>query len=96
MLGGLPWLMMSELYPTRVRAKAVAITTTVIWIGSFTAGLLFPKIVKLSEESALGTPAGAFWMYSVLCIFAVIFGLTLLPETKNKTLEEITQRWLSD
>jgi SP family arabinose:H+ symporter-like MFS transporter len=95
-LGGLPWLMMSELYPTRVRAKAVAITTTVIWIGSFTAGLLFPKIVKLSEESALGTPAGAFWMYSVLCIFAVIFGLTLLPETKNKTLEEITQRWLSD
>ena len=95
-MGGLPWLMMSELYPTRIRAKAVAITTTVVWIGSFLAALLFPKIVEISERSALGTPAGAFWMYSVICIFALVFGLTLLPETKNKTLEEITRHWLQE
>ncbi len=92
-LGGLPWLMMSELYPTRIRAKAVAITTTVVWIGSSMVILLIPKMVAISESSVLQTPAGAFWIFSVISFFALFFGLTLLPETKNKTLEEIARHW---
>ncbi len=92
-LGGLPWLMMSELYPTRIRAKAVAVTTSVVWIGGYTVMQFFPVIIRISKESALGTLAGAFWVFSVISVFALIFGLTLLPETKNKTLEEITRHW---
>jgi len=49
-LGGIPWLMMSELFPTRIRAKAVAITTTVLWCFIYLAAWLFPTITGLSER----------------------------------------------
>ena len=91
-LGPLPWLMMSEISPTRVRAKAVAITTTVIWIAGFTAPFFFPILMGYSEE-ILGSVGGAFWVYAVVCIFAFVFGWKLLPETKGKTLEEIARSW---
>ena len=69
------------------------VPATVIWIGSFTAAGFFPIAVRLSEESPIGTPAGAFWMFSIICVFALIFGLKLLPETKGRTLEEIAESW---
>ena len=91
-LGPLPWLMMSEIFPTRIRAKAVAITTTIIWTAGFSGAMLLPIITEYSEK-VIGSAAGLFWMYTVICIFALIFGITLLPETKGKTLEEIAAGW---
>lgn len=52
-LGGLPWLMMSELFPTRLRAKAVATTTTVLWIFIFAGAYLFPMITGYSQRHFL-------------------------------------------
>lgn len=91
-LGPLPWLMMSELFPTRIRAGAVAITTTVIWIAGFTAPFAFPILMAYSER-LLGSVGGAFWVFSLICVFAFVFGLRLLPETKGRTLEEIARSW---
>ena len=91
-LGPMPWLMMSELYPTRLRAKAVAITTTVIWIAGWSSPFLFPVITGFSERT-IGSVGGAFWMFTIICILAFIFGLKLLPETKGRTLEEIGKSW---
>lgn len=91
-LGPLPWLMMSELYPTRLRAKAVAITTTVIWVAGFTGALVLPVIAEYSEK-LIGSVGGLFWLYTIICIFALIFGIKLLPETKGKTLEQIAEQW---
>ena len=91
-LGPLPWLMMSEIFPTRIRARAVAITTTFIWIVGFLACYFFPIIASLSER-LIGSIAGVFWLSGVMCILAFIFGLTLMPETKGKTLEEIADSW---
>ena len=91
-LGPLPWLMMSEIYPTRIRARAVSISTTFLWIAGFTGPLAFPKLVEVSEQS-IGSPAGIFWMYAVICVGAFLFGWKLLPETKNRSLEEIAQSW---
>ena len=88
-LGPLPWLMMSEIFPTNVRAKAVSITTTVLWIFIFLAGFIFPLIADYSEKKT-GSVAGVFWFFSAISFFALIFGFTLLPETKGKTLEEIS------
>ena len=91
-LGPLPWLMMSELYPTRIRAKAVAITTTVLWIAGFTGPFAFPILTGFSER-VIGSVGGAFWLFAFICILSLIFGIKMLPETKGRTLEEIAESW---
>jgi MFS family permease len=92
-LGALPWLIMSEIHPTRIRAKAVAISTTFLWIAAFITAMFFPMLATLSEKK-LGSIIGVFLMYAVICVFALIFGWRMLPETKNRTLEEIAASWL--
>ena len=91
-LGGLPWLMMSELYPNRIRAKAVAVTTTFLWIVIFTCNQFFPVFVDMSTK-AIGSAAGVFWLFTVIDILALVFGLTIMPETKGRTLENIADSW---
>ena len=92
-LGPLPWLMMSEIQPT-VCAKAVAISTTILWIVAFLGTYLFPWLTRVSEEQ-IGSIAGVFWLYAGISGLALLFGMTMLPETKGKTLEEISELWLS-
>jgi SP family arabinose:H+ symporter-like MFS transporter len=87
-LGGLPWLMMSEIFPNRVRAKAVAITTTFLWIVIYSCGQFFPIFLKMSTDH-LGSGAGVFWLFTFICILSTIFGCTIMPETKGRTLEDI-------
>jgi MFS transporter, SP family, arabinose:H+ symporter len=94
-LGPLPWLMMSELYPTRNRARAVAITTTVLWITSFFPVMLFPILSGISSDW-LGTISGVFFFYAILSLLALIFGWMMLPETKGRTLEQIAESWKGD
>ncbi len=91
-LGPLPWLMMSELYPTRIRARAVSITTTVLWVTAFFPVMLFPILQKWSERT-VGSVAGVFWIYAGICVLSLIFGWLLLPETKGRSLEAIAQSW---
>jgi MFS transporter, SP family, arabinose:H+ symporter len=98
-LGPLPWLMMSEIYPTRIRARAVGITTTFIWLVGFAAMWLFPLMCKWSQylTSTPGHPSGsiiaAFLLLGGVCVLSLLFGWKLLPETKGRTLEEIARSW---
>lgn len=91
-LGGIPWLMMSELFPTRIRAKAVSITTTFLWITIFSGGYLFPSLGKISKD-LIGSVAGVFWLFTVMCLLAFLFGWRMMPETKGRSLEQIAQSW---
>jgi MFS family permease len=91
-LGPLPWLMMSEIFPTRIRARAVAITTAFIWAVAFAASAGFPVLCGFSEH-LIGSIAGAFWLSAAACVLSLLFGVTLMPETKGKTLEEIGEMW---
>jgi SP family arabinose:H+ symporter-like MFS transporter len=91
-LGPLPWLMMSELYPTRIRARAVSISTTFLWIVGFAGPFAFPMIEAESERQ-LGSRAGIFWFYAVIALLAFLWGRKYLPETKGRTLEEIAESW---
>jgi len=87
-LGPLPWLMMSEIFPTRIRARAVAVTTTFLWIVIFACAQCFPIISGWSQKH-LGSIAGSFWLFTIICIGSTIFGVKMLPETRNRTLEDI-------
>lgn len=91
-LGPLPWLMMSELFPTRLRARGVAVSTTILWTAGFVGPLLFPIMAGFSER-LIGSIAGIFGVFAIICVFSGIFGLKLLPETKGRTLEDIGQSW---
>ena len=91
-LGPLPWLMMSEIYPTRIRAKAVAVTTTVLWFAGWSVQFIFPILFGLSQR-LVGSIGAAFWLFAGINILAFIFGIKLLPETKGKTLEKIGESW---
>lgn len=86
-LGPVVWLMISEIYPIRVRAQAVAVSTAANWAANFAVSLLFPVM-----RSDLGSPA-TFLIYAVLGLLSVFFILAKVPETKNKTLEEIARLW---
>jgi MFS family permease len=177
-LGGIPWLMMSEMFPTKIRAKAVSVATTVLWIFIFCGAYLFPMITGFSQRHFLtarhvvvngdtisfaatnppriddsqnrlveagfqagdqvtvmgaatprndgafvvsevtpgsltlesnapvveevsganvtlqvGSVGAAFWLFSIICIFSFLFGVTIMPETKGRTLEDIGGSW---
>jgi MFS transporter, SP family, arabinose:H+ symporter len=177
-LGGLPWVMMSEIFPTRIRAKAVSITTTCLWIFIFCGAYLFPLLTGFSQRHFLthrhaivtgetisivdtdpptindsearffqagfrpgdqisvfggdsaqghgefvvadvapgtltlegnttitpeepgseitvqvGSVGGAFWLFSLVCLLSFLFGVTIMPETKGRSLEEIGSSW---
>ncbi len=91
-LGPLPWLMMSELYPTRIRAKAVALTTTLLWASICVQAGWIPSLTTFSTKT-IGSAGGVFWMFTLICIFSFFFGLKMLPETKGRTLENIAASW---
>jgi sugar porter (SP) family MFS transporter len=87
-LGPLPWLMMSEIFPTRIRAKAVGVTTTFLWIVIYTCAQLFPMLTSWSQH-LLGSIAGVFWVFTAICLCSAVFGIKLMPETRGRTLDDI-------
>ena len=84
--------MMSEIFPTRLRARAVSLTTAFLWLTIYSGAQLFPIISDYSEKR-IGSIGGTFWLLSAICVFAFLFGLFMLPETKGRTLEEIAASW---
>lgn len=77
------WVVLSEIFPNHIRGIAMAIATTALWIASFILTYTFPLL-----NSGLGT-SGTFFLYSAICLAGFVFILRTLPETKNKSLEEI-------
>lgn len=82
--GPIPWLMMGELFPPNVKEIAVSVATLSNWSLSFISTVIFlPLKVSIGDY-------GVYWMFSSICILNLIFCTTVVPETKGKSLEEIT------
>lgn len=82
-LGPVTWVLLSEIFPNKVRSVAVATSTFALWVGSATLTYTFPFL-----NVALGN-YGTFWIYSAVCLAGFIFISRRLPETKGKSLEEL-------
>ncbi|ORX53197.1 arabinose-proton symporter [Hesseltinella vesiculosa] len=80
--GPVAWLIPSEIFPIRVRAKAMAITSSSHWMNLFIVGFITPQLIEKS-------PSAIYFMFAGMAILAFIFVFFFIPETKNKTLEEI-------
>lgn len=82
-LAPVTWVVISEIFPNRIRGAAMAVAVAALWVACFILTYTFPMLNK-----ALG-PAGTFWLYAAICVAGFAFIFFKLPETKNKTLEQI-------
>lgn len=82
-LGPVFWLMISEIYPLRIRGTAASVATMANWGSNFAVSLTFPLLL-----ATLGATT-SFWFYGVICVLAWVFSYFLVPETKGRSLEEI-------
>jgi sugar porter (SP) family MFS transporter len=89
-LGPVFWLMLSEIYPLRIRGEAMSVGTVANWGANLVVAISF-----LTLTQVLGKPA-TFWLYGAVTIAAWFFAFFLVPETKDRTLEEIEAHWLPD
>jgi SP family arabinose:H+ symporter-like MFS transporter len=88
-LGPVVWVILSEIYPTKIRGRAMSVATLAVWIGTSLIGQFIP----LSLDN-LG-PAFTFWIFALFCIPTMWIGWKIMPETKGKTLENIEKYWLN-
>ena len=86
-LGPIFWLLISEIYPLKIRGAAMSAVTVTNWAMNLAVAVTFLTLV-----GAIGH-AGTFWLYGVIAIGAWIFFYLLVPETKGKTLEQIEAHW---
>lgn len=82
-LAPITWVILSEIFPNRIRGAAMALATFILWIACFILTYTFPLLNK-----GFGA-AGTFWVYAIICLFGFLFIRKNLPETKGKSLEEI-------
>jgi len=82
-LAPIVWVILSEIFPNRVRGAAMALATFALWIACFILTYTFPLL-----NATLGA-AGTFWVYAAICLSGFVFILAKLPETKGKSLEQI-------
>jgi sugar porter (SP) family MFS transporter len=88
-LAPLLWVVLSEIFPTRVRGAAMSIAALAHWVGNFTLTFSFPTI-----KENLGW-ANNFWLYGLICLLGFFVLKLVLPETKGKTLEEIEKQFIN-
>jgi SP family galactose:H+ symporter-like MFS transporter len=86
-LGPVFWLMLSEIYPLRIRGRAMSVGTVANWSANLIVALSF-----LSLTQFLGR-APTFWLYGVVSVGAWVFAFVLVPETKGRSLEDIEAHW---
>ncbi|WP_373520136.1 sugar porter family MFS transporter [Aquiflexum sp.] len=82
-LAPLLWVVLSEIFPTRIRGAAMSIAALAHWVGNFTLTYSFPTI-----KENLGW-ANNFWLYGIICAVGFVVLYLVLPETKGKSLEQI-------
>ncbi len=81
------WVILSEMYPVKVRGIAMSIAGLALWIGTYLIGQLTPWLLKNA------TPAGTFIIFAAMCVPYILIMWKLVPETTGKSLEEIEQYW---
>lgn len=84
------WVIISEIYPTKVRGRGMSIATTALWLVGYLGNQLFPTMQK-----SLGSD-GTFWCFAAGALLTLALVGWLVPETKGRSLEEITKFWTSD
>jgi sugar porter (SP) family MFS transporter len=86
-IGPIKWVVMSEIFPTKIRGRAIAIATVAVWVGDTITNYFFPW-----AREHWG-PAVCFFVFAAVLLPQLVFVWKLMPETKGHTLEEIERSW---
>lgn len=84
------WVIISEIYPTKVRGRGMSIATTALWLVGYAGNQLFPLM-----QQHLGSD-GTFWLFSGGALLTLVLVGWLVPETKGRSLEEISKFWTKE
>lgn len=88
-MGPIGWLFCSEVFPNKVRGRAMSVAALTVWVSCYIVAQTFPM---LNDSPAVG-PAITFWIYAAVSLLSFLFVLAMVPETKGRTLEEIGASW---
>lgn len=91
--GPVVWVLLSEIFPNKIRGKAMAIAVAAQWISNFLISWSFPLMNKSTFLVDKFHNGFAYWIYGIMSVLAVLFMWKFVPETKGKTLEEMEHLW---
>jgi len=89
-MGPISWLLCSEIFPNRVRGRAMSVAAFTVWVSCYLVAQTFPM---LNDSPAVG-PALTFWLYALVSLFSLAFAALVVPETKGRSLEAIEEHWI--
>ncbi|MGL4852615.1 MAG: D-xylose transporter XylE [Phocaeicola sp.] len=84
--GPICWVLIAEIFPNTIRGKAIAIAVAFQWIFNYIVSSTFPAMYEMS-------PIFAYGLYGAICVVSALFVWKMVPETKGKTLEDMTRLW---
>ncbi len=84
--GPITWVLISEIFPNKIRGKAVAVAVAAQWAANYFISSTYPAMMELSS-------GGAYYFYGIMSVLSLIFVWRMVPETKGKTLEEMQKLW---
>jgi len=93
-VGPVTWVILSEIFPTRIRGRAMAIATVCLWVANYIVSQTFPMMDENQWLLAGFHHAFPFWVYGAFSVILLGFVWRFVPETKGKTLEEIEKHWM--
>jgi MFS family permease len=82
-LGPTVWVVLSEIFPNKIRGAAMSVATFALWVGCYSLTLTFPIFVEALSAAV------TFWIYAIVCIIGFIVIFKTLPETKGVSLEKL-------
>lgn len=87
--GPVCWVIISEIFPNKIRSKAMAIAVAAQWAANFLISSTFPALIEISTW-------GTYCLYGLMSLLSLVFVWKMVPETKNRSLEEMEQLWVNN
>ncbi len=91
--GPVTWVLLSEIFPNKIRGRAMAVAVAAQWIANYMVSWTFPMMDKNSTLIEKFNHGFAYWIYGLMGVLALLFIWKFVPETKGKTLEEMEKLW---
>lgn len=91
--GPIVWVLLSEIFPNKIRSLALAISVFIQWVANFVVTQFFPSLVENQWLKDNFNGAFPFYLFSIICLLSFLFVWKKVPETKNKSLEEMDTLW---
>lgn len=93
--GPVTWVLLSEIFPNKIRGKAMALAVAAQWVSNYLVSWTFPMMDKNSVLIEKFNHGFSYWIYGIMGLLAVLFVWKFVPETKGKSLEEMEKLWTS-